>query len=184
MLLWLDLETTGLDPQTDQVLEVGAILTTDTLVEERRLHIVVGFSGELSGAVQQMHDRNGLLAACQRSALTEQEAGWLLSDWLMGLMNVIGTQEKVTLAGSGVAHFDLPWLKVKWPEVADLLSFYVLDVGILRRGNRLAGVRMPVVPESSTENKRHRAMDDVEAHLTEMRLFKDSQEIRALEEGS
>lgn len=173
MLLWLDLETTGLDPATGRVLEVGAILTTDDLEEQRRLNIVVEFMGEVdNGVIREMHEENGLLLACQYSSVTEQEAGWMLHDWLEEYMNSRDTGERLTLAGSGVAHFDLPWLKAKWPHVVEKLTYWVIDVGIMRRGNRLVGFDMPEVDKSSSA-KTHRALEDVEAHLMEMRATKE-----------
>lgn len=41
MLLFTDLETTGLDPRTEDVLEIAAILTTDDLTEIARFHRIV-----------------------------------------------------------------------------------------------------------------------------------------------
>lgn len=41
MLVFLDLETTGLDPHTDHVLEVACIVTDDTLVEKARFERVI-----------------------------------------------------------------------------------------------------------------------------------------------
>lgn len=170
MLLWLDLETTGLEPDTEQVLEVGAILTKEDLEEVARFHVVVRYEGgDLHPRVRAMHEANGLLTACSYSTFTEEQVGTLLHDWIVYLVE---GGEKVTLAGSGVAHFDRKWIDYKWPQVARLLNYYVIDVGIMRRANLLAGIPMPVVPESST-HKSHRAMGDVRAHLTEMRLARE-----------
>lgn len=41
MLVWLDLETTGLDPQKEQILEVACIVTTDELDEVARFERVI-----------------------------------------------------------------------------------------------------------------------------------------------
>lgn len=41
MLLWLDLETTGLDPMKEHVLEVAAVLTRDNLVEVAAFESVI-----------------------------------------------------------------------------------------------------------------------------------------------
>ncbi len=43
MLIWLDLETTGLDPFKDYVLEVGAIATDDDFNEVARYASTIGF---------------------------------------------------------------------------------------------------------------------------------------------
>jgi oligoribonuclease len=45
MLVWLDLETTGLDPRIDSVLEVAAVVTDDDLREVARFERVIHHEG-------------------------------------------------------------------------------------------------------------------------------------------
>lgn len=170
MLLWLDLETTDLDPKIGETLEIAAILTDDTLCELSRFHRVLHFEGEVSDFIRQLHTDNGLLAASASSTLTEKQGTADLHDWLL---EFVADGSSVVLAGSGVAHFDFPWMKARQWDVASLLKYYVIDVGVLRRGLRLLNAEVvPDVPQSSGPQKVHRAMADVEAHLEEMRLLK------------
>ncbi|MGN6103517.1 MAG: oligoribonuclease [Kofleriaceae bacterium] len=85
MLLWIDLETTGLDASTDHVLEVAAIVTDDNLDEVARFHRVVyspradkvchalatglvapGMHHTVAQAVVEMHAKTGLWAESRR----------------------------------------------------------------------------------------------------------------------
>ena len=63
-LLAVDVETTGLDPGRDRILEI-AMRTLDARLEETdRLHLVIRWNGEPSDRIRRMHGANGLLAAC------------------------------------------------------------------------------------------------------------------------
>lgn len=65
MLAWIDLETTGLDPAVDKVLEVACVVTDDNFVEVARWSAVTNAARdvayhELRAVVQAMHRDNGL----------------------------------------------------------------------------------------------------------------------------
>ena len=66
-IMWLDLETTGLDPETGLILEVAVVVTNRWLKELARESIVIPHSVEALEAagmddfVRDMHTENGLL---------------------------------------------------------------------------------------------------------------------------
>ena len=65
MLVFLDLETTGLDPTKDKILEVAVIVTDDALAELGHFHQVTDEASrmcldDLHPVVQRMHCDNGL----------------------------------------------------------------------------------------------------------------------------
>src|SRR4051812_10486117 len=68
-LLWLDLETTGLDESADSIIEVGCILTTTDLHDLGEFSAVLTPAAEgygrmmLNDTVRTMHETNGLLAS-------------------------------------------------------------------------------------------------------------------------
>lgn len=62
-LLWMDVETTGLDTQHDRILEIGLIVTDDNLIPlDEGFHSIIRYSGETSEFITAMHTPNGLLA--------------------------------------------------------------------------------------------------------------------------
>ena len=79
-LLFFDLETTGLDPEKDSILEVAALpfkLTDKFWDDYEPESWVIGFNGEIeSEYVREMHTETGLLAECRESTTTLADRDW------------------------------------------------------------------------------------------------------------
>ena len=79
MLVWMDLEMTGLDPRKDTIVEIATLVTDDeleTVAEGPDLVIATPGSAldAMDEVVQQMHARSGLLEAIKASTVTLDEA--------------------------------------------------------------------------------------------------------------
>lgn len=159
--LWVDIETTGLGLD-DHLLEIAGIITNDQLVERSRFEGMCYFerdAHDIDPYVLAMHDASGLWDECAkvdpyrgtRAVLNDFEF------WFVGE----GLEEGFSLAGSGVAHFDAPWLDHHSPLVAGRRTYYSLDVGPMRRFLAPWGVEW----SGADGEIAHRALDDVEAHL-------------------
>src|SRR5665213_3657725 len=80
VLVWMDLEMTGLDPARHVIVEIATVITDDNLaVIAEGPDLVVHAGPEELGAmepvVRDMHTRSGLLTAIEASTLTLDEAG-------------------------------------------------------------------------------------------------------------
>jgi oligoribonuclease (3'-5' exoribonuclease) len=178
-LVWIDMETTSLDLVEASVLEMACLLTNENLVEVApRLHVVTGFDGTIADpVVRQMHESSGLLDETYSSSVNEHALDSLLCEWLAD--HVVG--DEYAFAGSGIAHFDVPLMKARMWEAEQGAVYWLIDVGILRRSFRMiapALVDESAVGASGGPAKKHRAMDDVVAHLNEFRAYRDT--IRSL----
>jgi oligoribonuclease len=177
--LWLDFETTSLDERTGDIVDVGVIATdfdfnilteyaTAFQVDADALAAIAS-----TPVVHEMMQANGLLE--------EVIAGSIRGD-LPTLVEVErkivaiideftdpNTKVKVTLSGSGVATFDLRWIKAQMPTLADRLTYFTHDVGVLRREwkNATGGDLVAV-----NDAKPHRGIDDIRLHLEEGRAFR------------
>lgn len=129
-LLWLDIETTGLSPHTDLMLEAALVLTDSRLNIVRETDLVIGWadirSVEMSDFVRDMHERNGLFDAVRESDLCLREVERLLLHWID-----MHDCRDLYMAGSGV-HFDRNWLKVQMPALACAWHYRNLDLTTLR----------------------------------------------------
>ncbi len=76
-LLWLDLETTGLDPAKNVILEVAVSVAdlATPFVATPIYHAVLVHHGQgLDPFIVDMHTKNGLLAECLESSLVPFDA--------------------------------------------------------------------------------------------------------------
>lgn len=181
MLAWVDLESSGLDPIDDEVLEVGLILTERTapFVEVARYESLVRpldptWRNRMVNVVREMHTRNGLLADIDDGAGRDLNRVDLE---VAAMLSRRGAKPgQVTLAGSGVGHFDKAFIDARMPTTAAYLHYAVLDVGVIRRAMGFAG-RKDLQRAGGTyegdafADKPHRALPDALDHLEEWRHY-------------
>jgi oligoribonuclease len=168
-LLFLDCETTGLDPKTDMLLEVGMVVvetpTFEIVAETNRVfhfelkptltkdHHFKGPGRDLfiHRKVVDMHKANGLWEACKRSQLDDYQKmdelvrGWILEQGVDGSV----------LAGAN-PDFDRRFLKEKLPTTEAGLHYRNFDC------NTFWLLREFLTGESGKRDKpaTHRAVDD------------------------
>lgn len=170
--VWFDLETTGLDPATDRLLEIGALMCDENMEVLDVFHLIPWFPyidhWTLDPVVYEMHSDNGLLEECANSRTVGEEYAWVrFVEWL----NVWRTgREDLVPCGSGILHFDLPYMKVNAPKAAAEFTYYGFDVGVLRRTMKWADDWMPPYEE---KEKAHRALADARDHHSEFMYITD-----------
>ncbi len=167
---WLDLETTGADPEIDPIIEVGYILCRNEyampVVDEGNW--VVGQPGDfwerfdgLAPVVREMHQANGLWAEVRASAL--RIAG--VDDEFSSILKAHCGTNHVALAGSGVSHFDRRFIRAQMPRTDKRFTYWAYDVGVVRRMmQRVSADLVRPIPGGS---KAHRATADAYDHRIE-----------------
>lgn len=184
-LLWTDLETTDTDPARDEILEVGAVLTTTGLAELDHYQdiIVPTLAGQRrineNGIVSRMHAASGLAAvldaaighAGQQTPERYARAVSVVEATLVAMLddNDVPPGE-AALAGSGVGHLDRAFIGHHLPRLASRLTYWTLDIGPVRRA---LGLWAPRRIPSGNDAKTHRAMDDVRCHLADACVLRD-----------
>lgn len=131
--LWLDTETTGLDPKEHTIIAVGALFTDARLNPiSEPFEVVIqtphGFLSRMDDAVTQMHVKSGLLEAVRASTTTLHRAEHDLLDFITS--NTQG-RKSTFLAGSSI-HFDRAFLAEQMPLVLDHVSHRMVDVSTLK----------------------------------------------------
>lgn len=172
-IVFFDLETTGLDPQNDFILEVGVlVVNAQTFEEVRRDSWCVAHEVTLSTriktriptrllidseVVSEMHTVSGLMQDCDAHGISLRE----VEKQLLEL-----PYERMVLAGYSV-HFDLSFVKENMPEFAKRLSHRLVDVSSFRQCFQAWGLPVP------EQKKTHRALADCQEALAELQMYRD-----------
>jgi oligoribonuclease len=165
--VWIDLETSALDPAEGYILEIAAVATDAeppyTEVAHQRWVVRPGvpwpeFMAHLQANphVFEMHTRSGLVDDLGSGVrLAEAEAG------LVRFCRYFGNPApgREPIAGSS-PHFDLGWLQRHCPAAARYWSHRTFDVSSLKRFAKDCGMPDPTQTESSG-GAAHRALADV-----------------------
>lgn len=179
MLLWLDLETTGLDPREDHILEIAWTLTYSDLTSMTPYGIlstavktdIALFDARANDYVREMHTKTGLIERIQgEDAITRSMAERDLIGVLEKALAVV--DEPIYLAGASV-HFDLAFLKFWMPALAKMLSHRVYDTSTLKAffGDFVA------IPTELANPNQHSAASDVEEVLAVARHYRQQMQI-------
>lgn len=176
MIVWVDLETTGLEHDGDDaILEVAAIATLDNLEEIGRFHAVTNVARERAFAslnvhVQNMHTANGLWVESLQSMLAVRNVGLDLREWIL-YQRTLATHDpsaKPILGGSSV-HFDRAFLRRHMREAHDVLHYRNLDTTAFYETARRFWP--DVVDKWPVADGAHRAMSDIETSIAAYRYF-------------
>lgn len=172
-LVWIDLEMTGLDPDTDVIVEIATVVTDGTLeAVEQGPDLVVGAPAAalkaMPDVVRRMHTASGLLdevAATDRTVAAAEQAT------LSFVRTHVPGPSSAPLAGSSV-HADRMFLRRYMPTLEAYLHYRNVDVSTLKE---LARRWQPAVLDAApAKQDRHRALDDILESIAELRHYRDT----------
>lgn len=171
MLLFLDVETTGLDPDADVVLEVGAVVVDDQLVKKAEYEAVIKSnvlediadgSRVVAPIVQSMHETSGLWRDLVGAVLHYEDVDLELKRFALTHCG-----QRPILANSSV-HFDRRFCRRAFPQFEAKLHHRMVDVStFMILGQRFSSAAAPEFPEV----RKHRALGDIEMSLNFLRWY-------------
>lgn len=166
-IVWLDLETTGLDPLTDLPIEAGVIITDGALREvARRDWLIVTERARLEAMpsiVLEMHRDSGLLAALEGPEVVPLPE---VDVQIAAFLDQHGVTKASPLAGNSVGDFDRHFLRRRFPATHGKVSHRSINVSTFKA---LIGMWDPALTAPKVERKKdHRAVLDCEAAIDEL----------------
>lgn len=167
-LVWVDLEMTGLDPETCSIVEIATIVTDSELGVVAEGPSLVVYQPEealaaMGDVVRAMHERSGLLDRIRASRVGLEEAKASTLAFLEEHVDP-GT---APLCGNSVWK-DRAFLERYMPEVVRHLHYRIVDVSTLKELARrwFPGAGAP------KKNETHRALDDIRESIEELRWYR------------
>ena len=173
MLAWMDLEMTGLSPETDVIVEIATILTDDDLniVAEGPdlvIHQPPSALANMDEVVVQMHTRSGLLVAIAASTVTHDEAEAATLAFLQEHIPAIRT---IPLCGNSIGT-DRRFLARWMPAIDDHLHYRTVDVSSVKElCRRWSPEQLKAAPRKAGG---HRALDDIRESIEELRYYRSA----------
>ena len=177
-LIWCDIETTGLDPNKEMLLEVGFKITDlelNVLSETSELfwsdeYAEYCVKKNIDPYVWEMHSKSKLWDYAKRAGSSPYIARVGIIQWLEA--NNVTKNEPI--CGSSV-QFDRGWLDVWIPEAIGQFSYRNIDVSTIKELCRRYNPELYAkLAEDVTPKKEHRALPDIDDTIEEFRGYRDS----------
>jgi oligoribonuclease len=169
-LIWIDLEMTGLVPESDLIIEIATIVTDKhlNLLAEGpvfAVHQTEAVLGAMDDWNRNQHGRSGLsarvLASTIDTASAERETLRFLELWV--------ERGRSPMCGNSICQ-DRRFLARLMPSLERFFHYRNLDVSTLKE---LAQRWAPQVAEGFRKASTHLAMDDVRESIRELQYYRE-----------
>ncbi|GAA6121838.1 oligoribonuclease [Acidovorax sp. FG27] len=168
-LVWLDCEMTGLDPETDRLLEIAVVVTGPQL--EPRIEgpvFAIHQSDELLNGMDAWnkgtHGRSGLIEKVRASTVTEADAERQIIEFLARYV----PKGTAPMCGNSIGQ-DRRFLVRYMPKLEAFFHYRNVDVSTLKE---LAKRWKPEAYSSFKKAQRHTALADVHESIDEMAHYR------------
>merc|ERR1740128_1364415 len=162
---------TGLQVETDTILEIAVIVTEGDTLEEVAAtdSIIIHASEEEPAGMNEWciehHGGSGLTRACRESKISVAEA----EELVLGLVAPLTLQGRSPLAGNTVS-MDRRFLEKYMPRLAAHLHYRPVDVSTVKE---LARRWFPAHYEAAPRKQGgHRALDDIKESIEELKYYR------------
>ena len=168
-LVWIDLEMTGLDPDSDQIIEIATLVTNSELQLLAEGPVLAVHQDEAALARmdewnQRTHATTGLLQRVRDSNTTAAAAERQTLEFL-ALHAAAGASP---MCGNGICQ-DRRFLARQMPQLERFFHYRNLDVSTLKELSRRWA---PRVLESLVKQGTHRALDDIRESVSELAHYR------------
>ncbi len=169
-LLWVDMEMTGLNPETDRIIEVAVVMTdAQVRVRVEGPVLVVHQSAEVMDGMDAWnkgtHGRSGLIAKVAASTLNEVQAEQELLDFIARYVPA----GKSPMCGNSICQ-DRRFMARGMPRLEAYFHYRNLDVSTLKE---LAKRWRPDVSAAFKKRQEHTALADIHESIDELLHYRE-----------
>ena len=169
-LVWIDMEMSGLNPETDRVIEVAVIITDsqlNTVAEGPVLvvHQVDDVLDRMDDWNKSTHGKSGLIDRVKASTLTEAQ----VEDQMLAFIAEYVPPRVSPMCGNSV-HQDRRFLVRYMPKLEEYFLYRNLDVSTLKE---LARRWRPELMAGMVKQGKHEALADVQESIDELRYYRE-----------
>ncbi len=169
-LIWMDIEMSGLNPDTDRILEVAIVITTPQLelVAEAPVWVVHqadAVLGTMDDWNKATHAKSGLTERV-KAATTREDA---VEAQMLAFVAQYVPPRMSPICGNSV-HQDRRFLVRYMPKFEDYLLYRNLDVSTLKE---LARRWKPEVLAGLSKHGKHEALADIHESIDELRYYRE-----------
>ena len=167
-LIWIDLEMTGLDPETERIIEVATLVTdSDLNLIAEGPNLIISQSKELLDSMdewnQNQHGSSGLIQEVIKSDITEQIAEIETLDFIYKYVG----EKASPMCGNTVSH-DRRFLSKYMPRLEAYFNYRHIDVSSFKE----VAVRWMNEAQVYEKKGSHRALGDIKESVEELRFYK------------
>lgn len=172
MLVWMDLEMTGLDHTVEVIVEIATIITDDNLEiiaegPDLVIHQPDEVLAKMDPFVVDMHTKSGLLDQIKASDVTLEAAGAATLEFIK---QHVPEPASVPLCGNSIGT-DRRFLAAYLPDIENYLHYRSIDVSSVKE---LVKRWYPGIDADRPRGHgSHRALDDIRESIREMAYYRE-----------